>query len=97
MVMDLDDVSFASYSHAMSFDLWTDSHPLLDLQAPSPEWESWIWAILSHIVPGQGLVDFIQMSGALIPGVGKVKWTQVHIKILVKLHHKLHPSVSFQI
>jgi len=87
MEIDLDEASSSSYSRGMSFNPWMDSHPPPDLRAPLQEWSSWLTDAMSHEVSLEGLCNFIQTSGSLIPGIGQEKWTQMCLKLLEKLSH----------
>ena len=42
-------------------------------------------ATLSNGVPVEGLCDFVMTSDTLISGIGKAKWAQIHMKILMGL------------
>jgi len=52
-------------------------------------------AALSNRVLVEGLCDFIQTSGTLVSRVGKEKWVQIHLKILVGLCQKMFPSTHW--
>src|SRR6267142_461737 len=88
VVMNMDESPSPSHSCATSYDLWTDSHP-----APDPQdlaaWGLWIEAALTNGVPAEGLVSYIQMVGASLPGVGQEKWTCVRLKRIVDIANLL--------
>ena len=52
-------------------------------------------AALSNGVPVKGLLDFVWTFGALFPGVGKEKWTWIHVKILVGLCEQANLSAQW--
>jgi len=90
MAVDLNEASSSSYSCVISFDPWTDAHPLPALWVLTLEWKSWLMAALSNGVPVKGLHNFVHTFGALVPGVGKGKWMQVYLKILAGLSKQMN-------
>ena len=83
MAVDGEDSSL-NWSHASSFDPWTETHPAPPLDGTRYAWTTWLEDALNNGVPEDGLAKFIRMilMTAMSP-LARAKFVWTKLKWLV--------------